>query len=205
MQHAACNLRIALCLSTNNPAYHTILEHLTSASRTRTRAIAPPNNTRRSRCSQLYRRTKTRLSPCSGVRRGLVVKTQFQGRKAPKCKHLKPPCSNHRLTVTCRSKDSLSVALKQFQDCLTPDQRDQFRAIGSPTVADIVSLTDEVNEKDSSRKSRVWAQRTRVILESVQQYSAVVDTFAQANPAISALVWGSIKFVILVAGHESTV
>ena len=134
-----------------------------------------------------------------------MVKTQLKGRKAPKCKHHKQPHRKHRLIVTCRSKNNLNVALEQFQDCLTPDQRDRFRVIGTPTATDIISLTDEVNEKDSSRKSRVWAQRTRGILESVQQYSAVVDTFVQANPAISALVWGSIKFVILVAGHESTV
>ena len=133
------------------------------------------------------------------------MKTQFQGRKAPKCKHPKQPCSKHRLIVTCRSKDSSGVALEQFQDCLTPDQQDQFRVVSTPTVADIVSLTDEINKKDSGRKSRVWAQRTRGILKSVQQYSAVVDTFVQANPAISALVWGSIKVVILVAGPGSTV
>ena len=107
--------------------------------------------------------------------------------------------------MTCRSKGSSKVALERFQDSLPLDQRDQFRAIATPTVSDVVSLTDEVNKKDSSRKSRVWAQRTKGILESVQQYSAVVDTFVQANPAISALVWGSIKFVILVAGPESTV
>ena len=129
----------------------------------------------------------------------------FREEKPPKCKHLKQPHLKQRLIVTYRSKDSLSVALGQFQGCLTPDQRDQFRAIGTPTVADVVSLTNEVNKKDSSRKSRVWAQRTRGILDSVQQYSAVVDTLVQANPAISGLVWGSIKFVILVAGPESTV
>ena len=107
--------------------------------------------------------------------------------------------------MTCRSKGSLKVALERFQDSLPLDQRDQFRAIATPTVSDVVSLTDEVNKKDSSRKSRVWSQRTRRILDSVQQYSAVVDTFVQSNPAVPALVWGSIKFVILVATPGSTV
>ena len=134
-----------------------------------------------------------------------MVKTQYQGRKAPGCRDFKQPGWKHRLIVTCRSKDSLKIALERFQDSLPQDQRDQFRAIGTPTVSDVVSLTAEVNKKDSSRKSRDWAQRTRGILESVQQYSAVVDTFVQANPAIPSLVWGSIKFVILVAGPISTV
>ena len=96
----------------------------------------------------------------------------------------------------------MKVAIELFQDNLPLGQRDQFRAIGTPTVVNIVSLTEEVNKKDLSRKSRVWAQRTRGILESVQQYS---DTFVQANPPISALVWGSVKFVILIAGPKSTV
>ena len=107
--------------------------------------------------------------------------------------------------MACRSKDNLTVALEEFQDSLPPDKRDQFRAIGTPTDADVVSLTNDINERDSSRKSRVWSQRTRGILVSVQQYSAAVDTFVQSNPAVPALVWGSIKFVILVATPESTV
>ena len=134
-----------------------------------------------------------------------MVKIQCQGSKAPRCKDFNKPGWKHRLIVTCRSKDNLKTALEQFQDSLPLDQRNQFRAIGTPAVSDVISLTDKVNKKDSSRKSRDWAQRTRGILESVQQYSAVVDTFVQANPAISALVWGSIKFVILVASTISTV
>ena len=124
--------------------------------------------------------------------------------KTPRCRDFKQPGWKHRLIVTFRSKDNLKIALERFQDSLPLDQRDQFKAIGSPTASDVISLTDEVNKKDSRRKSRDWAQRTRGILESVQQYSVVVDTFVQANPAISALVWGSVKFVILVVGPKPT-
>lgn len=37
----------------------------------------------------------------------------------------------------------------------------------------------------------------RVVLDSVQQYTTIVDTASSAHP-VAALVWSSIKIVILV-------
>ncbi|KAA8893899.1 hypothetical protein FN846DRAFT_764978, partial [Sphaerosporella brunnea] len=99
----------------------------------------------------------------------------------------------------------LTVALGQFQASLSPDQRNQFTAVSSspPTATDVVRLAAEIDKKNSTRRNREWAQQTRGILEGVQQYYAIVDTFIQANPAIAALMWGSIKFTILVEALES--
>ena len=55
-------------------------------------------------------------------------------------------------------------------------------------------LTDEVIKKSSTRKSHVLAGRMRVVLEAVQQYSAIGDTVSSVNPIV-ALVWISVKIV----------
>ena len=39
------------------------------------------------------------------------------------------------------------------------------------------------------------------VLQSIQQFSSVVDTFVQANSGIAALVWGSVKFTMLVSSR----
>ena len=70
---------------------------------------------------------------------------------------------------------------------------------------DVVDLLSEIDKENSARRSRVWAQRVRGILDSVQQYCSIVDTFVQANPAIASLVWGSVKFVILVISYNSLI
>ena len=169
----------------------------------------PPNNFRHSRCSQLPRILHQ-------TNNGFWIEATISGEntafKAPKCNDFQQPGSKHRLTVTYRSKDSLEVALVRSQDSLPPDQRDQFRAVGAPTITDDVSLTSEVGGKALSRKSRVLsrkirvlAQGTRRILDSVQRHPTIVDVIVQSNPEFSALVWGSIKFVISVAGPESAI
>lgn len=58
-------------------------------------------------------------------------------------------------------------------------------------------LTDEIKKNSSSRKSHILAGRMNLILEVVQQYSAIGDTASSANP-IAALVWSSVKIVIRV-------
>ncbi|KAF8544009.1 hypothetical protein BDD12DRAFT_977932 [Trichophaea hybrida] len=99
------------------------------------------------------------------------------------------------------SGNRLTIALNEFQTSLSPEQRKHFNEIssGTPAAEDVISLSEEIDKKNSTRRSRVWVQRTSGVLNSVQQYSAIVDTFIQANPTIAALVWGSVKFVILAA------
>jgi len=99
-----------------------------------------------------------------------------------------------------RSGDRLTLALDEFQRNLSPDQKKDFDLIASstPTVKDVVTFTQEIDQKNSWRKSRIMANRMSGVLQSVQQYCAIIDTFIQSNPGIAALVWGSIKFVILV-------
>jgi hypothetical protein len=99
-----------------------------------------------------------------------------------------------------RSGDKLKLALDEFQRNLSPDQRNEFNSIASniPTANDVVLFTKEIELKNSGRRSRIMANRMTGVLESVQQYCAIIDTLIQSNPGKAALVWGSVKFVILV-------
>ena len=89
--------------------------------------------------------------------------------------------------------------MDEFQQLLSLDQKNLFSSAisATPTPNDVLLLTDEINRKDSSRKSRIFADRMRLFLNSVQQYSSALDTLAQGNQ-IAVLVWGSVKLVVQV-------
>lgn len=96
------------------------------------------------------------------------------------------------------SDSKLRRALNEFQQRLPPDQKHQLDAANlTPNPEDVISLLDEINIKYSSSIRRVLAGRMSPVLNSIQQYSTVIDTFAQIN-GIAALIWGSVKIVIRV-------
>ncbi|KAI9766767.1 MAG: hypothetical protein M1839_004771 [Geoglossum umbratile] len=99
----------------------------------------------------------------------------------------------------------LRSALRDFQDILSPDQKRDLLA--QATVSDaaaVIILTAEIDRENAKRRSRGVATRLFSFLESVQQFSTIVDTFVSSNPSIAALVWGSVKFVILVVSNFSS-
>jgi hypothetical protein len=98
-----------------------------------------------------------------------------------------------------RNHSQLAIALGEFQQVLTPEQTAQLNSYSNhaPTAADVVRLTDQVTQSNANRKSRVFASRLQGLLGSIQQYCNIIDTCAGPNQ-IAALVWGSIKLVILV-------
>ncbi|KAI9773765.1 MAG: hypothetical protein M1839_001997 [Geoglossum umbratile] len=106
----------------------------------------------------------------------------------------KPDC----LISTADKMSNLAKALSEFQSGLSPEQEARFASITSntPGTGDVLLLTNEVIEKTSHRKSRIFASRIQGLLSSVQQYCTIVDTCAGPNQ-MGALVWGSVKLVIL--------
>lgn len=103
------------------------------------------------------------------------------------------------LTAFIRSTTNLDAALNEFRYNLSAEQKIEFESAANqiPPVEAVVLLTDEVVEKSSSRKSHVLANRMRVVLEAVQQYSAIGDSISSVHP-IAALVWCSVKIVVQV-------
>lgn len=96
------------------------------------------------------------------------------------------------------SHNNLATALSEFRQILSPDQIAQLTSSNTPTADDVVQLTDDIMEANAGRKSRIFASRVQGLLSPVQQYCTIIDTCAGSNQ-IAALVWGSIKLVLLVS------
>jgi hypothetical protein len=94
----------------------------------------------------------------------------------------------------------LRLALRDFQSILSPDQkRDLLAQSSTPDAAAVIVLTTKIDDQNAKRRSRGVATRLFGFLESVQGFSSIVDTFVSSDPSgIAALVWGSVKFAILV-------
>jgi hypothetical protein len=82
---------------------------------------------------------------------------------------------------------------------LTPEQRARLQALNTiPDTAAVITFTKEVDDENAKRRSRCVASRLCGVFESVQQFSSIADTFTSTHPEIAALIWGSVKFTLLV-------
>ncbi|KAF7508070.1 hypothetical protein GJ744_009652 [Endocarpon pusillum] len=125
-----------------------------------------------------------------------TIKTEFS---ASECLNsYRADCDTHGNM----SHSELAIALSEFQQILSPDQTAQLASFSNnaPTAEDVVRLTDNMIQANAGRKSRLFAHRVQGLLDSVQQYCSIVDTCAGPNQ-IAALVWGSIKLVLLVLSN----
>jgi len=102
--------------------------------------------------------------------------------------------------------DALSNALKSFQNCLEPEQKVQLDAIKAvPDAHAVAQFTYQLDLENAKRKSRCVAARISPLLESVQQFSGIIETFVSSNPHVAALVWGIVKLVLQASQLGSTV
>lgn len=102
--------------------------------------------------------------------------------------------------ATTTTTDALSDAIKSFQDCLDSDQKARLEAIKAvPDAHAVAQFTHQLDQENAKRKSRCVAARISPLLESVQQFAGIVETFVSSNPHIAALVWGSVKLVLQVS------
>lgn len=93
----------------------------------------------------------------------------------------------------------MQVAIEDFRTALTPEQRGQFQAYQtSPSLDAVIRLASEVDAEQAQHGAHCVGTRLHSFLESICDFSSVVDTFVSSNPATAALVWGSVKFAILV-------
>lgn len=95
---------------------------------------------------------------------------------------------------------SLELALSDFSSILSDDERRQLQQIKSvPDASAALLFTAKLDASSSSRRGRSIGARAYSVLQSIQQFSAVVETFVSSNPDIAALVWGSVKLAVLVS------
>ena len=98
---------------------------------------------------------------------------------------------------------SLEIALSEFGSVLTDDERKQLQQIkGVPDASAALVFTAKLDSSNSTRRGKSIGARAYSMLQSIQQFSAIVDTFISVHPDIAALVWGSVKLTVLVS-HPS--
>lgn len=97
---------------------------------------------------------------------------------------------------------SLEIALSEFGSVLTDDERKQLQQIkGVPDASAALVFTAKLDASNSTRRGKSIGARAYSMLQSIQQFSAIVDTFISAHPDIAALVWGSVKLTVLIAAN----
>ena len=95
----------------------------------------------------------------------------------------------------------LETAIAEFQDVLTEADRQRLGQIrGRPGAMSDAAMqfTASLDRENAGRRGASVASRLYALLLSVQHFVGVVDTFVSANPDIAALVWGAVKFTMLV-------
>lgn len=60
-------------------------------------------------------------------------------------------------------------------------------------------FTAQLDHGNQSAGRPDFASRLSTVLQSVQAFSTVVETFVSSHPEIAALVWGSVKLTMLVS------
>ncbi|RDA89289.1 hypothetical protein CP532_0587 [Ophiocordyceps camponoti-leonardi (nom. inval.)] len=94
---------------------------------------------------------------------------------------------------------AIQDAVRDFQSILTKDQYAELQSVKAVPDADaVIIFTAQLDHSNRSRKGRSIASRLHDVLQSVREFTAVVDTFVSARPDIAALVWGSVKLTMLV-------
>ncbi|RYP24628.1 hypothetical protein DL767_008572 [Monosporascus sp. MG133] len=95
-------------------------------------------------------------------------------------------------------EQALKDAIQDFQSILSDDQRTSLQKIKTIPDADaVITFTAQLDYSNRSRKGRSIASRLHSVLQSVREFSTIVDTFVSSHPDIAALVWGSIKLTML--------
>lgn len=100
---------------------------------------------------------------------------------------------------------ALKDALESFERSLTDEQRQQYQAISAkPDASSVIAFVAKVDADTSNFTKRCVAPRLCTFLEAIQQFAGVVDTFANSNPQICALVWGGVKTALLAASNVAS-
>jgi hypothetical protein len=93
----------------------------------------------------------------------------------------------------------LEAALGEFQSKLTPPERARLQSLRTvPDATDVMNFTEGLDAENARRNTRGVAGRLIKLLESMQQFSGIVGTFVSSNPALAALLWGSVQLILLV-------
>ncbi|KAK6501856.1 hypothetical protein TWF481_009677 [Arthrobotrys musiformis] len=95
----------------------------------------------------------------------------------------------------------LEKSVQEFKSTLKAEDLHSLQNYANPTAEDVANFVRDLDAKfQQKQKRRKTLQSTAftTFIRSMQQFSDIVDTCIQSNPEIAALVWGGMKFVLLV-------
>lgn len=95
--------------------------------------------------------------------------------------------------------DPLACALNEFKEQLTAKEKNELVCSPKPTELSVLELTRQIDETESRRGFRKMSWRFSNFIQCIHQFTSVVDTFVSSKPETAALVWGSVKFAIVVS------
>jgi hypothetical protein len=122
------------------------------------------------------------------------------------------PSANLEITNICVKQSSPTSALVQpngsptlwdaifdFQSALNNDQLQELRNDTIIPDADAVLVfTAQLDLLNRNRKGGSIASRLHSVLQSVRDFSAVVETFVSIHRGTAPLLWGSVKLTMIV-------
>lgn len=95
-------------------------------------------------------------------------------------------------------EEQLARAIHDYETVLSDEDKKRLRSQGIPDAMAAINLTTEIDRKCNSQRSQCLGPRLITFLESIQQFSQVVDTFVSSHPQLAALVWGGVRLALLV-------
>lgn len=98
----------------------------------------------------------------------------------------------------------LTQALHEYETILSDEDRKQLHSQGLPDATAAINFTTLIDRECSSRRSQCMGPRLITFLESIQQFSQVVDTFVSSHPEVAALMWGGVKLALLAANNVTS-
>jgi hypothetical protein len=90
-------------------------------------------------------------------------------------------------------RDTLKEAMNNFQSILSKDEQKMLRDIKKvPAGQAVMQFTAELDLRTQSMKGWSVASRFHSVLQSVRDFSTIIDTSISPRVEIAALIWGSI-------------
>ncbi|KAH7168411.1 hypothetical protein DER46DRAFT_552130 [Fusarium sp. MPI-SDFR-AT-0072] len=101
--------------------------------------------------------------------------------------------------VSAAPARELERTIAGFQAILNDEDRKKLQQLKmtSHDSQSIITFTAELDLLDKNRRGKSVASRLASFLQTIGQFTPIVDTYIQSNPDISALIWGSIKLTFL--------
>ncbi|KAF4958429.1 hypothetical protein FGADI_2351 [Fusarium gaditjirri] len=93
----------------------------------------------------------------------------------------------------------LERTIAGFQAILTDQDRKKLQQLKTTShdSQSIITFTAELDLLDKNRRGKSVASRLASFLQTIEQFTPVVDTYIQSNPDLSALIWGSVKLTFM--------